>query len=107
VSGEILRLPEVLRRTGLGRSSLYLAMARRTFPPSVRLGQRSVGWDSRAVESWIDARITESREEAKPEAPESVVVEALPTESTVRPTTVPLEVRPFARLGLGAKRMAR
>ena len=40
----ILRLPEVKRSTGLSRSTIYLRIAEGTFPKSVSLGGRAVGW---------------------------------------------------------------
>lgn len=56
----IIRLPEVIRRTGLGRSSLYEAIKRGEFPNKFALGARAVGWDSLAVQSWIDAKVNAS-----------------------------------------------
>lgn len=47
----ILRLPEVKRRTGLGRSSIYLKMAQGLFPKPVKLGVRAVGWRQDEVEA--------------------------------------------------------
>jgi prophage regulatory protein len=57
----ILRLAEVVRNTGLPRSSLYAKVSEGTFPAPVKLGARSVGWSSEEIESWINARIAESR----------------------------------------------
>jgi len=53
---EILRRPAVTRKTGLASSSLYAAIARGEFPKPIKLGERSVGWLSREVEAWIEAR---------------------------------------------------
>jgi prophage regulatory protein len=53
----ILRQPEVRRRTGLGRSSLYEAIKRGEFPDKIALGPRAVGWDSIAVQNWIEAKV--------------------------------------------------
>ncbi len=57
----ILRLPEVRSRTGLSRSSLYERMHEKTFPMSISLGGRNVGWLESEIDAWIDARIRESR----------------------------------------------
>jgi hypothetical protein len=35
---------------------LARAIAKRGFPPPVRLGDRSVSWDERAVVGWIESR---------------------------------------------------
>jgi prophage regulatory protein len=51
--GILLRLPEVLRRTGLSRSTLYVLMADNLFPRSVHLSARSVAWREEEVEHFI------------------------------------------------------
>ena len=57
----ILRLPEVRSRTGLSRSSLYERMHEKTFPSSISLGGRNVGWLESEIDAWIDNRVKESR----------------------------------------------
>lgn len=57
----IIRLPEVIRLTGLKRSSIYAAVQAGTFPPQIPLGERAVGWDESEVEDWIGQRISEAR----------------------------------------------
>lgn len=52
-----LRLPEVLRRTGLGRSTLYSLIAAGEFPSSVLLSGRSVGFVESEVDAWVLSRI--------------------------------------------------
>ena len=54
---KIIRLKKVLEQTGLGRSTLYKLVAEGSFPPSVSLGGRSVGWVSEEVESWVKSRM--------------------------------------------------
>jgi prophage regulatory protein len=53
----ILRLPEVLIRTGFKRAHIYSLINQGRFPQSVQLGPRAVGWDSLAVEKWVEERI--------------------------------------------------
>ncbi|RKT24442.1 AlpA family transcriptional regulator [Paraburkholderia sp. RAU2J] len=53
----ILRLPAVLDRTGLARSSVYRMMTEGTFPKAVPIGARAVGWSEAAIDAWIDTRI--------------------------------------------------
>jgi len=43
--------------TGLSRSSIYAGMADGTFPKSIRISSRCVGWDSLAVQAWIDEKL--------------------------------------------------
>ena len=56
-----LRLPEVEARTGLARPTIYVRMAEGSFPKSVSLGGRAVGWIEAEIDEWIRDRIAESR----------------------------------------------
>ena len=56
-----LRLPEVEARTGLARATIYVRMAAGTFPQSVSLGGRAVGWIESEVEEWMRDRIANTR----------------------------------------------
>ena len=51
-----LRLPEVMRVTGLARSTVYRLMAEDGFPAPCRLGRRAVGWRSDDIARWSAAR---------------------------------------------------
>jgi prophage regulatory protein len=53
----ILRLPEVMHLTGLARSTVYLRIAEGDFPKQIRLGPRTVGWSSDAIEQWLEERL--------------------------------------------------
>lgn len=53
----ILRLPEVRSRTGMSRSSIYLAIQRGEFPLQVQLTTRSVGWREEEINLWVEARL--------------------------------------------------
>ena len=64
-----IRLPEVLTRTGFGRTSIYRKMEDGSFPRSVKLGgpledpeafdSRAIAWIEDEVEQWIESRIEE------------------------------------------------
>ena len=56
-----LRLPEVLARTGLSRSTIYVRLDQGRFPRPVSLGGRAVGWIESEVDEWIRERIDASR----------------------------------------------
>ena len=56
-----LRLPEVMERTGLSRSTIYVRLAAGCFPRPVALGMRAVGWIEAEIEEWVAERIAESR----------------------------------------------
>lgn len=49
----ILRLPAVLDRTGLSRSTLYRKIQEGTFPKQIALGVRTAGWRESAVSTWM------------------------------------------------------
>ena len=53
---QLLRMPSVIRVTGLGRSTIYKLMAEAKFPPPVQLTGRSVAWRRTDIESWAQAR---------------------------------------------------
>ena len=55
----IIRLKEVIDYTGLGRSTIYKYISEGSFPKSVSLGDRAVGWVESEVHDWILARIEE------------------------------------------------
>jgi len=57
----IQRLPEVVKRTGLARSTIYLKMQDGTFPPSIKLSKRAIGWEKHTITEWIEQRIFESQ----------------------------------------------
>jgi prophage regulatory protein len=51
-SREFLQLPLVLRRTGLGRSTIYRLMTERKFPAPVKLAGRAVGCRATDLDRW-------------------------------------------------------
>ena len=63
----LIRLPEVMNRTGYGRTSIYRKMKDGSFPKSVKLGGplkdpnafdcRAVAWIEDEVDQWIESRI--------------------------------------------------
>jgi prophage regulatory protein len=57
----ILRLPTVILRTGLSRSSIYKRISEASFPSPIRVGPRTMGFVEQEVEDWIQARIADSR----------------------------------------------
>ena len=65
----LIRLPEVLSRTGYGRATIYRKMEDGSFPKSIKLGgppldpsafdSRAVAWIEDDVDQWIESRIEE------------------------------------------------
>jgi prophage regulatory protein len=53
----VLRLKDVIEKTGLARSTIYKYVDAGTFPKPIPLGGRSVGWVDAEVHRWITERI--------------------------------------------------
>ena len=55
-SNKILRLPAVLERIQLSRSTIYAMLKRGDFPQPVKLGVRARAWRAEDIENWIESR---------------------------------------------------
>ena len=65
----LIRLNEVLSRTGYGRTSIYRKMDEGSFPKSLKLGSpikdptqfdcRAIAWIEDEIDQWVEARIEE------------------------------------------------
>jgi prophage regulatory protein len=60
-----IRLPTVLARIGISRSTLWAWTRAGKFPPPVKIGPRAVAWRAREINDWIEARTAEGRGGAK------------------------------------------
>ncbi|MCU7944134.1 MAG: AlpA family transcriptional regulator [Candidatus Thiodiazotropha sp. (ex Cardiolucina cf. quadrata)] len=61
MSARILRLPTVITRTGLSRSTIYLRISEGSFPKPISLGSRAVGWIESELNDWLNQQIEASR----------------------------------------------
>ncbi|MDT7514551.1 helix-turn-helix transcriptional regulator [Rhodoferax mekongensis] len=61
----ILRMRDVLTRTGLSRTSVYHRIKGDDFPAPVQLGPRAIGFVEAEVNNWISRLIEASRQGAK------------------------------------------
>ena len=52
-----LRMPSVVRMTGLARSTIYRLIAEKKFPQPVRVGDRAVAWRQVDIDRWSDERL--------------------------------------------------
>jgi len=57
---QFLRLPAVIELVGKSRTAIYRDIQAGIFPAPIRIGVRSVAWDSTAIETWQQARIDAS-----------------------------------------------
>ena len=55
INDRILRLPEVIHLTGKSRATIYVEMGVGSFPKSVAIGARAVGWLESDIQNWIDS----------------------------------------------------
>jgi prophage regulatory protein len=54
---QILRLKEVIKRTGLSRSTIYHLISEGQFPSPTRLTKRCIGWAEDVIHDWIVKRL--------------------------------------------------
>lgn len=64
MSPSLIRLSEVMRRTGYGRAWIYRLISLGRFPKPVKIGPRSVAFIESEVDEWINQRIEASRNNA-------------------------------------------
>lgn len=64
----LLRLPEVLRMIGIGKTTLYAMIKSDEFPRSVKISGRTVGWSEKEIAQWIQNRIEASRINRSPQS---------------------------------------
>ncbi|WFQ80080.1 AlpA family transcriptional regulator [Xenorhabdus sp. SF857] len=57
----LIRLPEVQRRTGYSKAWIYKLISDGEFPKQVKIGPRSVAFIEAEIDNWIAQRIAESR----------------------------------------------
>lgn len=63
VQERLIRLEEVMSRTGLTRALLYQMMKKGDFPKSVKLTGRAVAWVESQINVWIAGRIEAAQKE--------------------------------------------
>ncbi|EAM8282647.1 AlpA family transcriptional regulator [Salmonella enterica subsp. enterica serovar Putten] len=59
-----IRLPEVIKRTGFGKTWIYELIKTGRFPSQVKTGIRAVAFIESEIDEWIDATIRNSRQNA-------------------------------------------
>ena len=64
MSNRLIRIKDVMDRTGLARSTVYKYISLGQFPQPIKLGTRAVAWVEREVEAWICESIERRNEKA-------------------------------------------
>ena len=54
----LLKLPQVMQRTLLGRSTIYEMMEAGAFPKPVKLNVRTNAWVESEIDEWVVERIS-------------------------------------------------
>ena len=60
----LIRLPEVLKRTGFGKAWIYRLISEGRFPAPVKIGTRAVAFVESEIDEWIEQLIYSSRNTA-------------------------------------------
>lgn len=63
-STRLIRLPEVLLRTGYGKAWIYRLISEGRFPTQIKIGSRSIAFIESEIDDWIQATIDEKRKNA-------------------------------------------
>ncbi|HBE9081107.1 AlpA family transcriptional regulator [Serratia fonticola] len=63
MSQNLIRLPDVQRRTGYSKAWIYRLMSQGKFPTSVKIGTRAIAFVESEIDEWVNERIAESRKE--------------------------------------------
>ncbi|MDZ4034459.1 AlpA family transcriptional regulator [Kluyvera ascorbata] len=61
MSHNLIRLPEVQRRTGYSKAWIYRLMRAQRFPLAVKIGSRAIAFIESEIDDWVNQRIAESR----------------------------------------------
>ena len=62
-----LRLPQVIARTALSRTTIYSKIRAKEFPASVNLGSCQItAWLSDEIDAWADAQVLAARPDSAP-----------------------------------------
>ena len=57
INQSLIRLPEVLKRTGFGKAWVYRLISEGRFPAPVKIGVRAVAFVESEVDEWIQSVI--------------------------------------------------
>ena len=60
VGERLLRMKEVLIRTGFSRSAIYQKIAEGSFPRQIKIGARAAAWLESDIDTWISEKVKAS-----------------------------------------------
>lgn len=53
----LIRLPEVLKRTGFSRPWVYKLLKQKRFPPPIKIGGRAIAFVESEVNDWMNSKL--------------------------------------------------
>ncbi len=56
----LLRLPQVLKATGLKKSTFYKLVSQNQFSKGVNISARCKAWDSQEIDNWIKSKLEQA-----------------------------------------------
>lgn len=69
ITNQLIRLPEVKRKTGLSRSTVYRLCKLGQFPQSVLISIRAIAWHASEIDAWISGRPRRNSSEVRHQIP--------------------------------------
>ncbi|MEH3439837.1 AlpA family transcriptional regulator [Enterobacter roggenkampii] len=60
----LIRLPEVMNRTGYGKAWIYRLINEGLFPQPIKIGSRAIAFVESEIDEWIASAIERSRKKA-------------------------------------------
>ncbi|RUR34096.1 AlpA family transcriptional regulator [Vreelandella andesensis] len=61
---KLIRIKDVMERTGLARSTIYKYINLGQFPQPIKLGTRAVAWVESEIDTWINDSIKRRDDDA-------------------------------------------
>ena len=65
-SRRVLRLPQVIQKSGLGRDTIYRGGREGWFPKSVKLTERASGWFEDEIDQFLEERAAQRNQKPAP-----------------------------------------
>ena len=62
-----IKLPEVMNKTGLGRSTIYASMKAGDFPKSIQLNKKNSVWLESEINDWMTDKINKRNQKGEQE----------------------------------------
>ncbi|TDK61213.1 helix-turn-helix transcriptional regulator [Sapientia aquatica] len=80
MSQRLIRFPELLIRSGLSRSTIYLKIKNGFWTKPVPIGERAVGWPSGEIDALISAQVQEKSKQQIHDLVTTLTYKRKPTE---------------------------